>query len=64
MLKFLDFYLEKQKSFTPKKNLSCCPYQKKKALFTGQIFIEGFGIDYVDDLASVSLNWDALFCLV
>jgi hypothetical protein len=42
MLKVLAFFLEKQKSFIPKKNLSRCQYQNKKALFTDQIFSEGF----------------------
>jgi hypothetical protein len=44
MLKFSAFYLEKQKSFIPKKKyfLSRCQYQTKKALFTDPIFSEGF----------------------
>ena len=37
------FYLEKQKSFIPKKKfLSRCQYQNKKALFTDSIFTDGF----------------------
>ena len=44
MLKVSAFYLEKQKSFIPKKtNLSRCQYQNKKALSTDPIFSEGFG---------------------
>ena len=43
MLKVSAFYLEKQKSFIPKKIfLSRCQYQNKKALFTEPIFSEGF----------------------
>ena len=44
MLKVSAFYLEKQKSLIPKKNifLSRCQYQNKKALFTDPIFSEGF----------------------
>ena len=39
-----SFYLEKQKSFIPKKKfLSCCQFQNKKALFTDPICSEGFG---------------------
>jgi hypothetical protein len=35
------FYLEKQKSFTPKKIfLSLCQYQNKKALFTDSIVLK------------------------
>jgi hypothetical protein len=46
ILKVSAFYLEKQKSFIPKKKiLSRCQYQNKKALFTDPIFSEGFGID-------------------
>ena len=37
------FYLEKQKSFIPKKFLSCRQNQNKKALFTDSFFREGFG---------------------
>jgi hypothetical protein len=41
------FYLEKQKSFIPKKKfLSRCQYQNKKSLFTDPIFREGFGFDH------------------
>ena len=48
MLKVSAFYLEKQKSFIPKKNfLGRCQYQNKKALFTGPIFSEGFGDNFV-----------------
>ena len=44
MLKVSAFYLEKQKSFIPKKkNLSRCQYQNKKVLFADPIFSEGFG---------------------
>jgi hypothetical protein len=45
MLKVSAFYLERQKSFIPKKKyfLSRCQYQNKKALFTDPIFSEGFG---------------------
>ena len=44
MLKVSAFYLEKQKSFIPKKNkLSRSQYQNKKALFTDPIFSDGFG---------------------
>ena len=41
ILKISAFYLEKQKSFIPKK-LSCCRYQNKKALFTSSIFLGRF----------------------
>ena len=41
-----SFYLEKQKSFIPKKKkLSRCQNQNKKALFTDSIFREGFAWD-------------------
>ena len=44
-LKISAFYLEKQKSFIPKKKFwSRCQYQNKKALFTDPIFSEGFGL--------------------
>jgi hypothetical protein len=44
ILKVSAFYLEKQKSFIPKKKiLSRCQYQNKTALFTDPIFSEGFG---------------------
>ena len=47
MLKVSAFYLEKQKSFIPKKNfLRRCQYQNKKALFTDPIFREGFDWNY------------------
>ena len=43
MLKISAFYLEKQKSFIPKKfDLGCSQYQNKKALFPDPIFSEGF----------------------
>ena len=43
MLKVSAFYLEKQKSFIPKKIfLGRCHYQNKKALFADPIFSEGF----------------------
>ena len=42
MLKVSAFYLEKQINFIPKKKLSRCQYQNKKALFTDPIFSEGF----------------------
>jgi hypothetical protein len=43
MLKVSALYLEKQKSFIPKKKkISLCQYQNKKALFTDPIFSEGF----------------------
>ena len=49
--KFQLSILEK-KSFVPKKEiLSCCQYQNKKALFTDQIFSEGF--DYELQIARV-----------
>ena len=41
-LRFSAFYLEKQKSFIPKKNKN----QNKKALFTDPIFSEGFGYPF------------------
>ena len=46
MLKVSAFYLEKQKSFIPKKKyfLGRCQYQNKKALFTDPIFSEGFAL--------------------
>ena len=45
MLKVSAFYLEKQKSFIPKKkNLGRSQHQNKKALFTDPIFSEGFGM--------------------
>ena len=47
MLKVSAFYLEKQKSFIPKKIfLGRCQYQNQKALFTDPIFSEDF--DLVD----------------
>ena len=50
MLKIPAFYLEKQKSFIPKKiSLGCCQYQNKKALFTDLIFSEGFA-GYIESL--------------
>ena len=43
MLKVSAFYIEKQKSFNPKRYfLVRCQYQNKKALFTDTIFSEGF----------------------
>ena len=48
MLKVSAFYLEKQKSFIPKKYfLGCCQYQNKKAVFTDPIFSEGFECTYL-----------------
>ena len=43
------FYLEKQKSFIPKKKsfLGRCQYQNKKAVFTDPIFSEGFAVHYI-----------------
>ena len=44
ILKVSAFYLEKRKSFIPKKNLSSqCSYQNPKALSTDPIFSGGFG---------------------
>ena len=40
ILKVSAFYLEKPKSFIPKKNL--CQYQNQKSLFIDPIFSEGF----------------------
>ena len=53
MLKVSAFYLEKQKSFIPKriKKISCCQYQNKKALFTDPIFSDGFDFYNVANLA-------------
>ena len=51
MLKVSAFYLEKQKSFIPKKKLSRCQYQNKKALITDPIFSEGFGKNQQSDKA-------------
>jgi len=46
ILKVSAFYLEKQKQKNiPKKNLSCCQYQNKEALFTNPIFREGFRVE-------------------
>ena len=47
MLRVSAFYLEKQKSFIPKKKyfLGRSQYQNKKALFTDPIFSDGFGLD-------------------
>ena len=42
MLKVSPFYLEKHKSFIPKKISNI---KTKKALFTDPIFSEGFGCD-------------------
>ena len=51
VLKVSAFHLGK-KNFVPKKEiLSCCQYQNKKALFTDQIFSEGF--DYELQIARV-----------
>ena len=45
MLKVSAFYLEKQKSFIPKKFfLSRCHFQNKKALFTVSIFQKVLGM--------------------
>ena len=48
MLKVSAFYLEKQKSFIPKKNifLAVVNIKTKKALFTDSIFPEGFVLDH------------------
>jgi hypothetical protein len=48
ILKVSAFYLEKQKSFIPKKKnlLSRCQYQNIKTLFTGSIFREGFEFNF------------------
>ena len=48
MLEVSVFYLEKQKSFIPKKKyfLGRSQYQNKKALFTGPIFSDGFDLPY------------------
>ena len=45
MLKVSTFYLEKQKSFIPKKYIfqAVVNIKTKKALFTDPIFSEGFG---------------------
>ena len=49
MLKVSAFYLEKQKSFIPRKYFSSrCQYQNKKALFTDPIFSWGFAEDKQD----------------
>ena len=59
MLKVSAFYLEKQKSFIPKRMfLSRCQYQNKKALFTDPIFSEGFGTYRLN-----GRNWEPEFCL-
>ena len=42
MLKISAFFLVKQKSFIPKKDLGLYQYQDKKALFTDPIFSDGF----------------------
>ena len=47
ILKVSAFCLEKQKSFIPKKFLSCCQYQNKKDLYTDSIFSEGFAWEFV-----------------
>ena len=45
MLTVSVFYLEKQKSFIPKKYfLGCSQYQKKKEKNTGPIFSDGFDL--------------------
>ena len=45
MLKVSVFYLEKQKSFIPKKyDLGRSQYQNKKAFFTDPLFSDGFGL--------------------
>ena len=51
MLKISAFYLEKQKSFIPKKicakpRVNWLQYQNKPALFTDPIFSDGFGLNY------------------
>ena len=58
MLKVSAFYLEKQKSFTPKNIyfLSRCQYQNKKALFTDPIFSEGFGRGHWRDTLENSIS--------
>ena len=48
MLKVSASYLEKQKSFIPKKMFfGRGQYQNKKALFTDSIFWDGFGFNLV-----------------
>ena len=47
ILKVSALYLEKQKSFIPKKKLSHCQYQNKKALLTNPVISEGFGFNLV-----------------
>ena len=52
--KSFSFYLEKQKSFIPKKIfLGRCQYQNKKALFIDPIFSEGFPTNYLNFLTLV-----------
>ena len=46
MLKVSAFYLEKQKSFTPKEIKPLSISKQKYALFTNPIFCEGFGYDH------------------
>ena len=47
MLKISAFYVVKQKSFIPKKDmiLAVVNIKTKKALFTDPIFSDGFGLD-------------------
>ena len=57
MLKVSAFYLEKQKSFIPKKYfLRRCQYQNKKALFTDPIFSEDFGF-YLALVSASHIGW-------
>ena len=58
MLKVLTSYLEKQKSFIPKKNifLAIVNIKTKKAMFTDSIFQEGFDFYHAPEQLSIPLN--------
>ena len=67
MLKVSAFYLEKQKSFIPKKkkNFGRSQYQNKKTLFPDSIFREGFDLNNQKSLEKNrhTVNRSAIFNL-
>ena len=59
MLKVSVSYLEKQKSFIPKKNIFLAIVNlktKQKAMFTDSIFQEGFDFYHAHEQLSIPLN--------
>ena len=59
MLKVSAFYLEKQKSFIPKKKcfFGHCQYENKRALFTDLIFREGFGCYCLSQVVTQGISY-------